>query len=221
MKPATLEQGMKVQKMISDKGTPDKQLQWMLESGALSDLLDANPDNFNREEFRKFLGLRPLNRPLLIPVGTTSIAATTDTFIARDRFVKNTKKNAPVNISYLSDNFSSWFLGKTEEPFTGLTLKYGTLSCYSLDTAIIAELGGEEKSETTLTEIFSLMAQQPNGEKGVLLNNGYANIFYIRDAKGVLCTVVVYWGGDGWYVSASALDVGGWDDDHQVFSCNS
>lgn len=61
MKTATLRQVGKVIQMIIDKETPDEQLQWMLESGAQSDLFDANPDGFDREAFRKFLGLKPLN----------------------------------------------------------------------------------------------------------------------------------------------------------------
>ncbi|MEK7195270.1 MAG: hypothetical protein AAB655_01085, partial [Patescibacteria group bacterium] len=193
MKNATLEQGMKVQKMIVDKGTLDEQLQWTLESGALSDLLDANPDGFDREAFRKFLGLKPLKLPLLTPVGTVTVAATTTSFVAKDRFVVNTKQNAPVKIAYLWDDFRAWFTDKVEQPFEGSTLKYGKLSRSSVDGSIIAELGGEEKAETTLAEIFSLMAAQmaaqPSGESGPLLTNGYANIFYVRDAKGVLRAV--------------------------------
>jgi hypothetical protein len=91
-----------------------------------------------------------------------------------------------------------------------------------VDGPIIAELGGEEKSETTLSEMFSLMEKQGKGEDGVLLNNGYANIFYIRDLAGVLRAVGVRWGGGGWGVGADS--VGGpdrWDGGYRVFSRNS
>jgi len=159
---------------------------------------------------------------LLIPVGTTIVAATTTLFVARDRFVLNTKKGAPVKISYLGDNFKSWFLRKEEQPFGGSTLKYGKLSRYSVDGPIIKELGGEAEAETILTEIFSLMEAQKNGEDGALLNNGYANIFYVRDTNGVLRTVRVHWDDVGWDVGARA--VAGpleWCDDSQVFSRDS
>lgn len=138
MKKATLEQGMKVQKMIVDKGTSDEHLQWMMELGALPDLLDANPEGFNREEFRKFLGLKPLNPPLLTMVGTVDVAATAVPFVARDRFVKNTAKNTPVKISYIWDNFIEWFLDKVEQPFGGSTLgcffgsARGSSFCYTI-----------------------------------------------------------------------------------------
>ena len=225
MKTATLEQGMKVQKMIVDKGIPTEQLQWAFDSGALSDLFDANPADFNRDAFRTFLGLKPLNPPapqLLIPVGTAIVAATTTSFVVRSRFVMNTKKNAPVKISFVSDYFKECFYGKTEEAFAGSTLNYGKLSRSSVDGPIIAELGGEAKAETTLTEVYALMEAQKNGESGPLLTNGYANIFYVRDAKGVLRTVFVYWSGGGWFVSAcDASNSNQWLGEDQVFSRNS
>lgn len=225
MKTATLEQGMKVQKMIVDKGIPTEQLQWAFDSGALSDLFDANPADFNRDDFRTFLGLKPLNPPappLLIAVGTATVVATTNPFVVRDRIVVNTKKNAPVKISFVSDYFKECFYDKTEEAFGGSTLNYGKLSRSSVDGPIIAELGGEAKAETTVAEVYALMEAQKNGENGSLLTNGYANIFYVRDAKGVLRSVYVYWNDDGWFVDA--LDVTSplaWVDGRQVFSRNS
>ena len=222
MKTATLEQGMKVQKMIVDKGIPTEQLQWAFDSGALSDLFDANLTDFNRDAFRTFLGLKPLNPPapsLLVPVGTMTVAATTTLFVARDRFVVNTGKKAPVKISYLGDNFKDWFLEKVEQPFVGSTLKYGKLSRSSVDGPILAELGGEAEAETTLTELYSLMEVQKNGENGTLLTNGYANIFYVRDVTGTLRAVYAYWSDDGWSVDARAVArPAAWRDVRQVFS---
>jgi hypothetical protein len=66
MKTATLKQAGKVIQMIIDKETPDEQLQWLFESGAFPDLLDANPNGFDREVFRKVLGLKPLNPPVSV-----------------------------------------------------------------------------------------------------------------------------------------------------------
>ncbi len=161
---------------------------------------------------------------LLKPIGTVAIAPTKGVFIAREKFVVNTKWNAAVKIAYIWDEFTSWFMDKTEQPFEGSTLKYGTLSRSSVDGPIIAELGGEEKAETTLAEVFALMSAQPNGEKGALLTNGYANIFYVRDAKGVLRAVGVYWAADdcGWRVRARSVTYPNtWRGGDQVFSRNS
>ena len=158
-------------------------------------------------------------------VSTIVVQATTSEFVAKDKFVVNTKRNAPVKISAVWDNFTTWFLsgkGKTEAPISEQTLRYHKLRRSSVDGPIITELGGEAKAETTLSEMFSLMEKQKNGEDGVLLNNGYANIFYIKDQNGVLRTVGVRWDGDGWLVNAGSVgDPRRWGGGNQVFSRNS
>ena len=158
-------------------------------------------------------------------VSTVGVAATTSKFVAKDKFVVNTKRNAQVKISAVWDNFTEWFLsgsGKTEDPISEQTLRYHKLRKSSVDGPIIAELGDEEKSETTLSEMFALMEKQGKGEDGVLLNNGYANIFYIRDQNGVLRAVGVDWDDDGWGVGALSVEASRrWDGGYQVFSRNS
>jgi hypothetical protein len=191
------------------------------------------------EELKKFLRKEPcwsngqvaqVTQPkpkpsILELVSTVVVSATTSKFVAKDKFVVNTERNAKVLISAVWDKLTNWFLsgdGKTEDPESEQTLRYHKLRKSSVDGPIITELGGEEKSETTLTEMFSLMEKQKNGEDGVLLNNGYANIFYIRDQNGVLRAVFVHWSGGGWHVSAGSVeDPDGWDDGYQVFSRNS
>lgn len=186
------------------------------------------------EELKKFLRKEPcwlspatnamstaksVSELLLEPVGTVTVSATTKKFRAGANFLL--KQDGGV-CSYLGDNFKSWFLegdGKTEEPIVEQTLRYGKLRKSSVDGTIIAELGGEAKAETTLTEMFSLMKKQKNGESGVLLNNGWANISYIRDQSGVFRTVSVSWSGGGWDVGAVEVsDPGRWDVGDQVFS---
>jgi len=169
---------------------------------------------------------------LLNLVGTITTSATTSKFVAKDKFVVNTKRNAPVKISAVWDNFTNWFLsgdGKIEDPtrlpdeqVSKQTLCYHKLRKASADDPIITELGGEAKAETTLSEMFYLMEKHKNGEDCVLLNNGYANIFYIRDQNGVLRAVGVDWDGDGWGVNARSVGgPGRWGGGYQVFSRNS
>jgi hypothetical protein len=157
-------------------------------------------------------------------VGAVRVPATTGKFVAKEKFVCDTGHKAKVKISYLDDNFTAWFLsgdGKTENPISGQTLRYHKLRKPSVNGPIINELGGDAKTETTLSEMFFLMEEQKNGESGSLLNNGYTNIFYIRDQKGVPRAVRVYWYDVGWHIRAhSALDPDGWDDGDQVFSRN-
>jgi len=66
MKDATLKQARKVLDLIADQKISSEQLQKVLDSGLLSDLLygnfdQADPDGF-RNEFRKLLGLRNMPR---------------------------------------------------------------------------------------------------------------------------------------------------------------
>lgn len=165
-------------------------------------------------------------RPKLLElVSTTTISATAAKFVAREKFVIGTDRDASVKISYLGDNFRNWFLngdGKVEEPIDEQALHYHALKHPSVDGPIIAELGGEVKAETTLTEIFVLMAKQPKGEAGVLLVKGYANIFYVRDQNEVLRAVNVLWIVDGWNLIAFSIEYpDGWFGGFQVFSRNS
>ena len=66
------------------------------------------------------------------------------------------------------------------------------------------------------------MKQQPNGEKGALLNDGRWNIFYVPNTAGVLRAVLCNWRGDGWLVHANSIeDPRRWLDGDRVFSRNS
>lgn len=159
---------------------------------------------------------------LLALVATTSVAATTMPFIAKDRFVINTKANAKVKICGLGDNFKMHLLEKVEEPFSGSELHVHRLVKNSKDKPVIDELGGEAKAETTLTEMFALMEIQGRGQKGVLLTNGFGNIFYIRDVNGLLWAVDCGWGGGGWGCGANSVEGRyDWDTGRQVISRNS
>jgi len=191
------------------------------------------------EELKKFLRKEPcwsngqvaqVTQPKPTPsilelVSTIVVNATTGKFVAKKKFVRDTGHEAKVKISYLGDNFTEWFLsgsGKTEDPISEQTLRYHKLRKSSVGGPIITELGGEAKAETTLSEMFSLMEKQKNGESGPLLNNGWWNIFYIKDQNGVLRAVDVFWLGDGWGVSAYSVEYPiGWDGGRQVFSRNS
>jgi len=154
-------------------------------------------------------------------IATFTVPATTEKFVAKDKFKVDIGEKAKVKISYLGGNFKEWFLGKTEDPFAGSTVYGRKLEKNSVDGPILAELGGNEVAETTLTELYAAMATQPNGESGNLLNNGWANIFYIKDINGMLRAVSVDWHGDGWDVIASSVeDPVRWDAVGRVFSRN-
>ena len=69
-----------------------------------------------------------------------------------------------------------------------------------------------------MAALFSLIRLQGAGQPGFLQTNGYANIFYLRDAKGILCAVRVGWDGDGWVVDAISVDDPlAWNGKHEIY----
>ncbi|MCX6739374.1 MAG: hypothetical protein NT098_05010, partial [Candidatus Parcubacteria bacterium] len=68
--------------------------------------------------------------------------------------------------------------------------------------------------------IADIISRQPKGESGTLLNNGYANLFYVQAGASVF-VVYVCWSGFEWCVSAWLLDEDGqWSGGGRVFSRN-
>jgi hypothetical protein len=63
MKDATLAQGNQVLNLILQKRVSAEKIQRLVESGFLSDLLDADFDTFSRDEFRRVLDLEHLQWP--------------------------------------------------------------------------------------------------------------------------------------------------------------
>lgn len=159
---------------------------------------------------------------IIEPLGTTPVPATTELFVVRENFKVDTSPEAKVKISFIGDNFQRWFTGKCEAPCGERSLRYGRLKQRSVDAPIIAELGGEAAVETSLADVWALMAGQPNGEAGKLLNNGWANVFYVKDLDGVVRAVGVFWRGGGWDVGAYEVgSPGPWHGGSRVFSRNS
>jgi len=153
---------------------------------------------------------------LLDFIGTVKILST-GKFIVGDNFTIDSKK---VKIAWIEDNFRNNFSSKVEEAQAETTLNISKLKKNSLDALIITELGSA--TETTLANIWELLKKQPKGESGKLLTNSYANIFYVRDVKGVLWAVHVLWDGGGWGVFASSVAVSvEWGEGRRVFSRNS
>lgn len=222
----SLKQASQILKLVDDKGMPSDQLQALFNSGLLSDLMDANFGQVNRDEFRKVLGLIPVEpkpapvpQPILAHVTVVEVAGI-GKFTAADHFKEDTSKKATVAIGWLGDNFKSHFLGKIEENVPATTLRVHCLTRDSLDKDIRAELTPETE-ETTLTCLWNLLSKQPRGQKGILLTDGRANVFYIKDARGNLWAVGAGWDSpDGrWRVHApSVTDPRGWLEGDQVFS---
>jgi hypothetical protein len=152
--------------------------------------------------------------PLLEPVETATVAATTEPFNVKERFDK------PVGIKFATvwTEFKKHFYGHVEEPIPETRLQKYRLLRIAPDGPIIAELGGPAKVEGSLASIYALIRRQGRGEEGFLQTNGYANIFYQRDGKGVLCAIRLGWDGDGWVIDAiSVEDPLAWNGKHEIF----
>ena len=152
-------------------------------------------------------------------LGTTTTSATTEKFVAKEKFRTDSKE---VKFYGFGDNFTNWFLSgdsKIEDSLDEQSFRYGNLIKNSVDGPILEELGDEAKVKTALSGVFELLKRQANGEEGDLLTNGYANIFYIKNTSGVLCIVRMYWCGVGWRVNVNSVeDPGDWHAGDRVFS---
>lgn len=124
----------------------------------------------------------------------------------------------------IDDEFKQRFLsggGKIELAVPAATLNDYNLTEYSLNGPILTALGGNDAAKTILAYVAQLLQKKAKGGEGVLLTNGWANIFYIEDRHDVLCTVYCRWCARDreLYVRASPVtDPDGWLADCKVFS---
>ena len=86
---------------------------------------------------------------------------------------------------------------------------------YATDEKIEEALGKKHLfSETDVCVLIAeLISKQAKGEKGILVNTGYANLFYTS-----AFVVYVDWGGGGWRVGAWYRGGGEWGTGGRVFS---
>lgn len=215
--------------MVSRTLSVHKEHEFLLKlevAGLNDDLAQKVIDSRGNKLARRVVGLIGGEKPketqstppyhILRPVAPT-VQPATYSFRADETFFA---KNAKVKIVYRGGDFAKWFRGKEESVFVRELEPFMLVKSAS-DHEIIADLGGDEKAEVALSEIWRLMERQPNGEKGKLLVNQWANVFYCKDVSMALRAVFVYWNGDGWCVDASSVDGRGWNVGYQVFSRNS
>jgi len=153
---------------------------------------------------------RKRDSELIAYLGSSILPATTEKFVVKKKFVVDKSEKAKVKISGLDSHFHNWFLYKIEKPKPETTLHRSRLLKSSVDSPIIAELGGKKVVRATLQEIYQKMEQQPNGEEGDLDIDGNTNIFYIPEdgsnPEETLRAVGVCWCDDGWLVKAFSVE---------------
>ena len=89
-----------------------------------------------------------------------------------------------------------------ERPYVASLLKVN-----AYDTGIRKEL--PEIHLSTLEDIAGFIEAQPGGKSGLLLNNGYANIFYVEGRNGEVFAVLVDWFSDDRKWGVSGWELGG------------
>jgi hypothetical protein len=195
--------------------------------GTLLDVINKLTSKENGEFVKKLKHLLRDEVVIVLPniikwLGRTTTRRTTREFIAKERFRKDSKE---VKFYEIAPSFKKWFLsgnGKIEDPLDNRTLRYGNLTRNYSYWQIIEELGGKEKAETTLAELWDQLEKQPEGANGYLLTDGSINIFYVKDTQGELRAVRVYWYGSGWGVHADYVEnPDGWISGYRVFCRNS
>lgn len=151
--------------------------------------------------------------------GSVNTSSTTKPFVVTKQFVMDTSREAKVPITYIGDNFEEWFGAKIEKPTEARTLRYRKLLKATENIRILTLLGGETKVEITLSEIYDLMDRQARRMENALYSNGWANIFYARDASCTLRTILLFWRDGGWEVNAFSIQEAydEWNADSQVF----
>ena len=108
------------------------------------------------------------------------------------------KENGRVKVGGWGSNFETFFRDKEETAPPVPLQVYIILGEDAYDQKIVADLGGEDAAEIAMIDFWEQIALQGNGESGALRVDGWANIGYAKDAKGVLRTVGADWLSDGW-----------------------
>jgi hypothetical protein len=139
-----------------------------------------------------------------IDPSSTSALAHNEKFIAAEHFKENILPAAEVRISWLGATFMRRFAVKIEDDPSDVILQTYALNRASNSTQIIAEF--DDRDETKLADLWCLLRLQASGEEGILLTNAVPNIFFVRDAAGVLGAVDAIWAGAGWEIGASPVE---------------
>ncbi len=126
---------------------------------------------------------------------------------------------------WTSKNFNDFILSgasKKKVSADETTISYAGLAQAANDTEISSELPEGytfEDVDTFLVHLATLIEGQWGGKEGTLLNNGYANIFYVK-VNGEVFAVDVDWSVDDrrWHCSADCLADSRWSAGFRAFS---
>ncbi len=145
-------------------------------------------------------------------------------FAANESLAKDSKK---ATIGWNGENLKANFLaghGHIEKDISAAKIGIYQLETRANNQEIVDALGGWEKASIHLGRLGFLLEQQSNGENGLLLTNGFANLFPVEDENGGKWLVDAYWYASYrfWYVEPYSLsDALQWRAGDRVFSRDS
>ena len=134
-----------------------------------------------------------------VGIGDSVLLTKVSRFPVRDHFKPDVSPFAPIQIYYVSCEFKEAFLDIVEKEVSAdellvwpLTQRIGHKDIFERYAPV---------QPTSFAHINELLKLQPNGEKGILLVNSSANIFYVDRKKGDCWTIWVrWWKGCGWFI---------------------
>ena len=197
------------QRHFGEMSTKDRQ--WVIQNTEVAIGLFAKAVK-NRDLVKE----QKINNKFLSPHGLFTVSPPTEPFNPHKFFKTSTDL-------WVSGDFVARILSVANcvESADGTSLSSFGLVNPANDSEIRSELSKNHLIE--LWQIAEIISLQPNGKEGNLLNNGYANIFYVRGKNGDVFAVSVGWSSDvrQWRVDAWRLGgLGRWDDGFRVFSRN-
>ena len=167
------------------------QIHLWLQLGLITDLSEVNMDVIKQI-------LRQV--PSLLQLVDKVTVAALPTFDVATHFVltpQYKRRGAEVFIGCMSEDAKLLVKGLGLEPeLPEATLKAYRLLRASGNDQIIAQLRGDREAQAIVTswaQMYEMMRWQGRGQKGFLLTNGYANVFYVGDSNNVLWAASCRW----------------------------
>ena len=155
---------------------------------------------------------------MMTSITSVTLPERTDPFNLKDFF----KTRRDLNVGY---DFTDRILSVTKEveSLPAIAIYYCDLTELATDDQIKSELSSDHVFQDTsafCVYLADMIEKQAKGEKGDLINTGFANIFYVVGKNGAVFAVRVHWrsGCRRWDVDADQLGGLQWIAGVRVFS---
>lgn len=155
--------------------------------------------------------LNPMRKLKKLALRATVAVEATISFVVRDFFKMGDNGQTKI---WMSDAFKEKVLAFASSTASSSEVRLDKLELTESmnDSQITVELGSPTpfSIDGFLSHTKGLILKQPKGEKGDLLTNGYANIFYVTGNDGRTFAVDVHWNGRQWEFDCREFVEDGW-----------